>query len=475
MEEFNLIGEIIKFILSIVAPLVVAYVTNRKTTEESKFFSYITLVEENFVKKTKRKSNILMITFLLLHLINGLNGTLYSLAINQKVSEKAEMIGLILLVLLTVGQGFCIFVLAFSDVKYFDEEMRKKKRHIYDMDEWINKAITMVCIGGLLIVLFYRKNADAIFLIAYVTILITVGMEAIYNSFISLYVKVRRWYHVKEIIIRTKTNKNSYRNIFNYRKCSDIYEFVCEEENELKRICIPIDEVESIEKIIDTEKTYLDKMREKEVNTVKNENKKNGFWRDFANQNKAIVVTGFIAVVFCLTCVFLKSSSTLNVGEKIYPWGEFLFNVAISVIAAVIFFVVQVYMPNRKREQTLKKYAKRYIKEVLLSECNILKVRTESICKGEHSEGEIKEAINSSCVKIKKALNESLNNYLQVLSEELIEAINSVWFDDMFYMISIRANGTLVNESLEKILLDQINYQLLWDKVDKIKLETEKL
>ena len=302
-----------------------------------------------------------------------------------------------------------------------------------------------------------------------------VGVEAVYNSFISLYVKVRRWYHVEEIIIRIKTPQKVYKNVFNYRKRSDMYEFVCKEDNVLKRMSVPVDEIESIEKKIDKGKTYLDIMREKEVNSVKKENKAKEFWYDFANQNKAIVVVGFIAVIYCLVWVCFKSNPTLNVSEKIYPWGEFIYNVAVSVIAAVIFFIVQVYIPNRKKEQTLKKYAKRYIKEVLLVECNMLKIRTELIREGKHSEDEIKEAINSSCVKIKTALNESLNNYLQVLSEELIDAMNGMLFDDMLYMISIRANGSLANKSLEKILQDQESYNLLWKRVDKIKSEVEKI
>ena len=69
MDEFNLGGEIIKFVLSIVASLVVTYVTNSKTIEESKFYSYITLAEENFVKKTKRRSNILMSIFLMTYIV----------------------------------------------------------------------------------------------------------------------------------------------------------------------------------------------------------------------------------------------------------------------------------------------------------------------------------------------------------------------------------------------------------------------
>lgn len=475
MEEFNFINTIVESIISVVGSLVVAYATNRNAIEESKFYSYITLSEENFVKKKKRKSNILMIVFLALYLAVQFNGTVYMLPINENVSGKARIVGLLVLSIIAIGQSFCNFILAFSDIEYFDEKMRKPKRDISDMDEWLNWAIAIICVVGFGIILLCRKNADAVSLIGYSLILITVGMEAVYNSFTSLYVKVRRWYHVEGIIISTKVNKNVYKNIFNYRKDSDVYEFVCEEDEVLKRISIRVDEVESIEKIIDAGKTYLDIMREKEVNNVKMKNKKKGFWHDFVSQNKAIVVTGCIAVIYCLVCVYFKSSSALNVSEKLYPWGEFVFNVAISVIAAVVFFVVQVYMPNRKREQTLKKYAKRYIKEVLLSECNILKVRTESIRNGEHSEAEMKEAINASCVKIKKALNQSLNNYLQILPEEVIDAMNSVLFDDMLYMISIRASGTLVNESLEKILRDQINYKFLWDRIEKIKLETERL
>lgn len=92
-------------------------------------------------------------------------------------------------------------------------------------------------------------------------------------------------------------------------------------------------------------------MREKEENSVKMKNKKSVFWHDFISQNKAIVMSGFIAVIYCIVCVIFKSSEKLNVNETIYPWGEFLFNVAISVIAAVVFFVVQVFIPNRKKNK----------------------------------------------------------------------------------------------------------------------------
>lgn len=475
MENFSFTNTIIESVIGVVGSLVVAYAANRKTTEESSFFSYITLSEEKFVKKKKQISNILMIVFLILYLIVGLSGMLYSLPINESVLEQARIVGISVLPIMMIGQIICNFILAFSDIKQLDEKMQKQKKDLSDMDEEINLFITVVCVAGCVLALFYKKNLGAVRLITYSTAMIIVGVEAVYNSFISLYVKVRRWYHVEEIIIRIKTPQKVYKNVFNYRKRSDMYEFVCKEDNVLKRMSVPVDEIESIEKKIDKGKTYLDIMREKGVNSVKKENKAKEFWYDFANQNKAIVVVGFIAVIYCLVGVCFKSNPTLNVSEKIYPWGEFIYNVAVSVIAAVIFFIVQVYIPNRKKEQTLKKYAKRYIKEVLLVECNMLKNRTELIREGKHSEDEIKEAINSSCVKIKTALNESLNNYLQVLSEELIDDMNGMLFDDMLYMISIRANGSLANKSLEKILQDQGSYNLLWKRVDKIKSEVEKI
>lgn len=475
MENFSFTNTIIESVIGVVGSLVVAYAANRKTTEESSFFSYITLSEEKFVKKKKQISNILMIVFLILYLIVGLSGMLYSLPINESVLEQARIVGISVLPIMMIGQIICNFILAFSDIKQLDEKMQKQKKDLSDMDEEINLFITVVCVAGCVLALFYKKNLGAVRLITYSTAMIIVGVEAVYNSFISLYVKVRRWYHVEEIIIRIKTPQKVYKNVFNYRKRSDMYEFVCKEDNVLKRMSVPVDEIESIEKKIDKGKTYLDIMREKGVNSVKKENKAKEFWYDFANQNKAIVVVGFIAVIYCLVGVCFKSNPTLNVSEKIYPWGEFIYNVAVSVIAAVIFFIVQVYIPNRKKEQTLKKYAKRYIKEVLLVECNMLKNRTELIREGKHSEDEIKEAINSSCVKIKTALNESLNNYLQVLSEELIDDMNGMLFDDMLYMISILANGSLANKSLEKILQDQGSYNLLWKRVDKIKSEVEKI
>lgn len=118
---------------------------------------------------------------------------------------------------------------------------------------------------------------------------------------------------------------------------------------------------------------------------------------------------------------------------------------------------------------------KKYCKEVLIKECTILKARTDSIRNGEHNEKEIIDAVNVSCQKVNSALNKALENYLSVLPTELISAINDVISDDMLYEITLRASGSLVNRSLEKIVEDDFLYSLLWIRIEKIRTEVEKM
>lgn len=275
MDELNFTNIIIEVVIGIVAPVLIAYATNRKTKEESKFYSYITLAEEKFVTKSKKKSNFFMIITLLLYLFVGLNGTLYSLPINKNVSDKAQIIGLVIMSILMIGQFVFSFILIFSDIESLDIKIQKK--NFYNLDEGINFVLLGISVVGIIIVILCKENIDLVRLVCYAIILIIMGIQAVYNSFIFLYVKIRCLYHVKEIIIKTKTR--TYKNIFNYTKTSDIYDFVCEEENVLKRYNVPVSDVESIEKIIDVQSSYLDFMREEELDNSKTPNTKNRFIR----------------------------------------------------------------------------------------------------------------------------------------------------------------------------------------------------
>lgn len=196
---------------------------------------------------------------------------------------------------------------------------------------------------------------------------------------------------------------------------------------------------------------------------------------DFIANNILISIAGTLALTYCCVCAFFKMSPTFNVPVKLQSWGELINNISISVIAAVIFYIVQIYLPNRKRDRVLREVMKKYCKEVLLKESKMLKIRTDAIRSGEHSEQEIIAAVNISCQKVNSALNKALENYLSVLPTELISAISDVISDDMLYMITIRASGSLVNCSLEKIVKDDFSYSLLWERINKIRNEVEKM
>ena len=196
---------------------------------------------------------------------------------------------------------------------------------------------------------------------------------------------------------------------------------------------------------------------------------------DFVVNNALIFLSGVLALLFCCVCAFFKMSPTFNVPVELQPWGELLNNISISVIAAVIFYIVQVYLPNRKRDRVLREVMKKYCKEVLLKECRMLKARTDAIRNGEHSEKELIEVVNVNCQKVNSALNKALENYLSVLPTELISAINTVISDDMLYEITLRASGSLVNRSLETIVQDDSLYNLLWTRIEIIRVEVEKM
>ena len=196
---------------------------------------------------------------------------------------------------------------------------------------------------------------------------------------------------------------------------------------------------------------------------------------DFIVNNALISLAGALALLYCCVCAFFKMSPTFNVPVELQPWGELANNISISVIAAVIFYIVQVYLPNRKRDRVLREVMKKHCKEVLLKECIMLNVRTDSVRNREHSEQEIIAAIDASCQKVNSALNKMLENYMSVLPTELISAISAVISDDMLYEITLRASGSLVNRSLEQIVEDDYLYNLLWTRIEKIRAEVEKM
>lgn len=196
---------------------------------------------------------------------------------------------------------------------------------------------------------------------------------------------------------------------------------------------------------------------------------------DFKSDNSVVFRTGIIAFSCCLIWTIVKASSCINIPKYIQLWGELFYNIAISIIAAVFFYIAQVYLQNRNRNLILKKYAKRYVKENLLKQIMYLDERVKSVIKGDHAENEIRDAISNDCNKIQYYIDICLNYYNQVLPEECIDGMYAILFNDYFFSINQRAKQNLKNESICQIFSTPYMYNDYSKLVDKIKNNIDKI
>ncbi len=195
----------------------------------------------------------------------------------------------------------------------------------------------------------------------------------------------------------------------------------------------------------------------------------------FIGENKFVTWSGIISLLYCLLCSTYKALDNLFVADWLRPYGELMFNVAISVIAAVIFFIVEVYLVNRKKNAVLKKYAKRYVKEKVLKDCNYLNIQVNSVRDGNHTETEIADGIAFVCEKIHVHIGTCMNDYLDVLPIEVIDRMNAILFDDFFDTIELRVNKKLSGETLKQIVDKDFDYNRFFKYVEVIKSEIEKI
>lgn len=208
--------------------------------------------------------------------------------------------------------------------------------------------------------------------------------------------------------------------------------------------------------------------------------KKNGaieFWKTFLFENKAIAVVVGIAMFYCVICVIFKSSSFFNVSNTLRPWGDLLFNISISIIAAGVFFVVQVFYPERKRKQILLKYAKKVLEEEILQCANHLTIQLEILTKNEKDEKEIRQSIDNECMKIDKRIEDCLSLYANTISSEILDVLYNIKTSDFFFKISKRAHGELVGLTMNKILSErnEEEYKQFKNNIEKLKVLTKKL
>ena len=201
---------------------------------------------------------------------------------------------------------------------------------------------------------------------------------------------------------------------------------------------------------------------------------KERFLWDFCHAHTSVALTILICLILCLCCVFTLAFMDKSY-ELIYQLISFLLNVMINIIAAAVFFILQVYLPNYRRTKILGRYASMFVDERLVSRIKMLEHHLEIADKNEKDDDRLLASIALDCEEIRSSVNECMRTYITVLPDSLIDAINSVMYDDMFYMLTLRSNGKLKNVSIHDILDDKAGREQLMDRMDLITEEAEKL
>lgn len=80
--------------------------------------------------------------------------------------------------------------------------------------------------------------------------------------------------------------------------------------------------------------------------------------KKFFKQSGSIAKLGIISLLICAIITIFKTSTTLNVCNEIRPWGELIFNICISIFAAFVFYILQVYIPGERELKNAKEALK---------------------------------------------------------------------------------------------------------------------
>ena len=179
---------------------------------------------------------------------------------------------------------------------------------------------------------------------------------------------------------------------------------------------------------------------------------------DFFKGNRCVCILGIISFIFCSVCNIFKACPLMNIPEYFRPFGEFMYNIAISVIAAVIFFYVQVFLANRKRNSILRAHIKDVMNEIC-KQCLLLESNLQDVVNKNKSEDEMCDLISDCCDKIKSYIYECVHYYVEILPENCVNAMLKILTNDYFYSIDLRAKRKLKGENLAQIRSTDILYE----------------
>lgn len=261
---------------TILAPILTPYVTSLKMKGESCFYSFITLSEEKIVKRARAKSIVLFLVIVLTYIVAIINSVFPFLPVSSDVSVSMQIAGTIVIIVIVVLQVFFGIIFPYFNNKYFEKKIKDSKRDLINIGKNVDVIAIYVFVFFFILYLIIEKFVDVTVIVPYVFFLVSLGIDAVLYSYVSLYVKIRRWYYVNSISIRIKQNGRVYDNIFNFKIDNRLYSFMVEIDEKLLRIEVPIDEVASIEYEIDAKTSFLDNWNKSNSDNIDKEKQKKG-------------------------------------------------------------------------------------------------------------------------------------------------------------------------------------------------------
>ena len=198
------------------------------------------------------------------------------------------------------------------------------------------------------------------------------------------------------------------------------------------------------------------------------------FLKDFFRDHTSVALTIIICVFLCLCCVFALAFMDKSI-ELLYQMVSFLLNVMINIIAAAVFFILQVYLPNYRRKKILIRYAGIFLEERLVSRIKMFEHHISMADSADKNEERLLSLLALDCEEIYSAVNECMRTYITVLPDSFIDAANSILYDDMFYMLTLKSTGKLKAVSLVDILEDRAGRDQLTERMNIIEEEAEKV
>lgn len=150
----------------------------------------------------------------------------------------------------------------------------------------------------------------------------------------------------------------------------------------------------------------------------------------FGKMYRKVLIVGVVAILYCLGYLIFKSSSIIrafNLANWVWAVGEFLFNIAISLIAAEIFFIFQIVIPEHKKAPAVNEALCQELYRYIITPCSKLKW----------------ESYNNDLIKNYEVRQEIINSIQKILVVYTIQ-------DDLFdALMKLKGCGYLESAATE--------------------------